>query len=70
MNVIAVAERLHQQRIFREMRQQPQLNLRIVRRKQRVSRLSNECGADLAAQLRADGNVLQVRDWSMTAVPW
>ena len=58
VNVVAVAERLNQQRIFREVRQQAQLNLRVISRKQRISRLRNKSRADLAAQLCADGNVL------------
>ncbi len=61
MNVVSAAERLHQQRIFREMGQQPQLDLRIVGGEHHVARLGNESSANLAAQLRADGNILQVR---------
>ena len=42
------------------MRQQPQLDLRVVGLEQQVSRLGDKCGANLASQLGADGNVLQV----------
>src|SRR6185312_546598 len=40
--------------------QQPQLNLRVVSREQNTSGLGNERGANLATQLRANGNILQV----------
>ena len=60
MDIVAPAERLCQQGIFREVRQQPQLNLRIIGREQRMSWLSNKRRANFAPQLGADGNILQV----------
>ena len=56
-----LAEGFHQQRIFREMREQAQFNLRVIGREQHVAGFGDECRADLAAQLGADGNVLQIR---------
>ena len=52
--------RLDEQRIVREVRQQPQLDLRIVRRKQHVARFRDECGTNAAPQFCANGNILQV----------
>ena len=60
MNVLAIAEGLEQQRIVGEMRQQTQLDLRIVRHQQFPALARNESGADLAAQRGADGDVLQI----------
>ena len=51
----------HQQRIAAEMREQPQLNLRVVGGKQLGARGGDESGANFAAELGADGNVLEIR---------
>src|SRR6185503_18724108 len=56
----ALARRRCSALIFREVGQQPQLNLRVVSREQNTSGLGNERGANLASQLRANGNILQV----------
>ena len=50
----------HQQRIAAEVRQQAQLDLRVVGGEQLRAGRGGECGANLAAQLGADGNVLQI----------
>src|ERR1700734_283043 len=42
------------------MRHQPQLNLRVIRRHQYISRSRNECRANLPADRSSDRNVLQV----------
>src|SRR5207253_2501121 len=51
----------HQQWIVGEMRQQPQLNLRVIGREQHVPWLGNESGTNFAPEFGANGNVLQVR---------
>ena len=51
---------LDQQLVAGEVRQQPQLDLRVVGGEQNVAGLGDEGGANLAAQLGADGNVLQI----------
>ena len=43
------------------MREQPEFDLRIIRGEQHVAGLGGEGGANLAAQFRADRNVLQIR---------
>ena len=48
------AIRLHQQLVAGEVRQQPQLDLRIVGLQQHVPGLGNERGANLAAQFSAN----------------
>ena len=58
MNVLPRAIGLDQQLILGEVRQQPQLNLRVVGLQQNVARLGNEGSANLAAQLGANRNVL------------
>ena len=45
----------------RDVREHAQLDLRVVDRDQRVAGLGDEAGADLAPDLRADRDVLQVR---------
>ena len=42
------------------MRQQPQLDLRIIGGEQLRARRGRECGANLAAELGANGNVLKI----------
>ena len=61
VNVVAASEGLDQQRIVGKVRQQAQLDLRIVGGKQHISRLGDERCTDLAPKLRSNGNVLQVR---------
>src|SRR5438874_8806008 len=60
MNVVAAAEGLGEQPVLGKVRQQPQLDLRVIGGKQHVAELRNECRADLAAKLSTNGNVLQV----------
>ncbi len=50
----------NEQRIVAEVREKPQLDLRVIGREQLRAGCGGECGANLAAQLRAGGNVLQV----------
>jgi len=61
MNVLSIPERFHQNRVARHMGQQAQFNLRIVRHDEFPSRTRDECRANLPAQLRSNGNVLQIR---------
>ena len=60
VNVFARAIGFDQQLVAGEVRQQPQLDLRVVGVEQDVSRLGDEGGANLAAQLGANRNVLQI----------
>jgi hypothetical protein len=60
VDVLAGAVGVQQQRVLREVREQAQLNLRVVRRHQQVARRGDERGANLAAERGADGDVLQV----------
>ena len=60
VDVLAAREALAQRRHVGDMRQQPQLDLRIVGRHQQVPRLGDEGAADAAAFLGADRDVLQV----------
>ena len=61
VNVFVVLVGARQQRIAAEVSQQTQLDLRIIRREQLSAGRGRESGANLAAQLGADGNVLQIR---------
>ncbi len=61
VNVEPVREGLLQLRDVGDMREDAQLDLRVIRRDQRVPRRRHERRADLAPGLRADRNVLQVR---------
>ena len=54
------AKARHQQRIFAEMRHQPQLDLGIIRGDEQVSGCRDERRADLPAQFRLDRDILQV----------
>jgi hypothetical protein len=58
MNVFPGAVGLDQQLVFREVREQSQLDLRIVGFEQNVSRFGNERSANLAAQFGPNGNIL------------
>ena len=51
----------HQQRVTREVGQKAQFDLGIIGGKQLCAGRGGEGGANLAAQLGADGNVLQIR---------
>ena len=61
VDVVAAAEGVDQQRVVGEMRQQAELDLRIVGGEQHAAGLGDEGGANFAAEFGADGNVLQVR---------
>ena len=61
VDILAVAERVHQHRIARHVRQQPQLDLRIIGDDQLPARPRHERRANFAAQLGADRDVLQIR---------
>ena len=60
VDVLADAERLDQRLVAGQVRQHPQLDLRVVGRDQHVAGRGDERAADLAADLGADRNVLQV----------
>ena len=60
MDVLAGAVGVQQQRVLGEVREQAQLNLRVVGGHQQVAGRGDERGADLAADRGADGDVLQV----------
>src|SRR5213596_1836540 len=61
VDVLAGLERLAQLRLAGDVRQDAQLDLRVVGREQLVPRLGDERGADLAPELGADRDRLQVR---------
>src|SRR5262249_2440048 len=61
MDVLAALERLAQLRLAGDVREDAQLDLRVVAGEQPVAGLRNEGGPDLAAELSADGDRLQVR---------
>ena len=54
------AERLDQRLVARQVGEHAQLDLRVVRRDQDVTRFGDERAPDLAAELGADRDVLQV----------
>ena len=60
VNVLIPAECFYQDRVSRQMREDPQLDLGVVRRDQYITRVGNEGRANEAAKLRSNGNVLQV----------
>src|SRR5258707_5925037 len=60
MDVITAAKSFHQQSVFRKVRQQAQLNLRIVGGEQHVAWLRDNRRANFTAQLGANRNILQV----------
>ena len=60
MDVRAVAERLFERLDIGDMRQQPELDLRIIRRQQHMAVIGDKGGADLAAFLGPDRNILQI----------
>ena len=61
VDVGALLERLAQRRHIGHMRRQPQLDLRIVGREQHMAGFRHEAFADLATDLGADRDVLEVR---------
>jgi hypothetical protein len=61
VDVLAAAEGLAQELLAREVREDAQLHLRVVDREQPVTRGGHERRAQLAAERRANGDVLQVR---------
>ncbi len=54
-------ERVHQHGIFRKVRHDAQFDLRVVGGEQDVPLLRHKSSANFAAQLRSNGNILQVR---------
>ena len=60
VHVLAAAEDLLEHLLARDVGQQPQLDLRVVGGDQPVALLGHEAGADLAAALGADRDVLEV----------
>ena len=61
VNVVTAPECLDQQFVLREVRQQTQLDLRVVGSQQDVSGFRDEGGANLAAEFGANWNVLEIR---------
>ncbi len=61
VHVLPALERAHQPLLAREVREDAQLDLRVVGGQQPRARLGHERAADLAAQRRAHRDVLQVR---------
>ena len=61
MDVLVALERLAQLGLAGDVGEDAQLDLRVVRRDEPVARLGHEGGADLASELGADGDRLQVR---------
>ena len=60
VNVLSATEGLNEDRVAGQMREDAQLDLRIIRRKKLVTRGGDERGANLAAKFRANGNILQI----------
>ena len=61
MDVVAALERLDQRLVAGHVREHAQLDLRVVGGNQDVARVGDERAADLAPELGADRDVLQVR---------
>jgi hypothetical protein len=61
MDVLATGERLAQLRLAGDMGQDAELHLRVVGGEEPVALLGDEGRADLAAELRANGDRLEVR---------
>ena len=61
VEIDALAERVDEHRLLGEMREHAELDLRVVGRNQHVAGIGDERAADLAAERRADRDVLQVR---------
>ena len=60
VNVFAAPERFDQRIFLRQVREHAQLDLRVVGRNQHEPGIGDERAPDLAPEIRADGNVLQV----------
>src|SRR5262249_38167623 len=60
VDVDAIAERRRQQRIARQVREDAQLDLRVVGRDQNVARRRDKAATDLHAEVAADRNVLEI----------
>ncbi len=60
VDVLAVAEGLDERRLFGEVREHAQLDLRVVGRDQHVAGFGDEGAPDLAADVGPDRDVLQV----------
>src|SRR5262245_935846 len=60
VNIFSALESFGHNRIAGHVRKYSKLDLRVVSRHQLVSRRSNECSADPAAQFRSDRDVLQI----------
>jgi hypothetical protein len=60
VNVLALAERVDEGLLAGEVREHPQLDLRVVSRDEHVSAFGDEGAPDLAADLGPDRDVLQV----------
>src|SRR5579872_1633055 len=60
VNVLGAAKSFDENRIFGKMRKDAQLDLGIIGGKQNVARLGDEGGANFAAELGANRNVLQI----------
>jgi hypothetical protein len=61
VNVLAGAKSVQQHRILRQMREDAQLDLRVIRAHEHVAGGRDERLTDLASELGANGNVLQIR---------
>ena len=61
VNILALLERPDQRGIVRQMRQNPQLDLRIIRRQQPAVLVGDKCPPDFLAEVGADRYVLQIR---------
>ena len=61
VNVDPSLKRFGQRRVARQMRENSQLDLRVVGGNETIARLGDERRANLAAKRRADRDVLQVR---------
>src|SRR5690348_3201968 len=61
VDVLTRAESLHEHGVFREMRENPKLDLGVIGREQHPAGFSDERGPNLAAKFRAHGDILQVR---------
>ena len=61
MDVFAIPERVDQHGIFRKVRHDAQFDLRVVGGEQYVALFCHKSSANFAAQLRSNGNILQIR---------
>src|ERR1700722_9204797 len=61
MNIFSTTKCLHQYRVFREMSEDSQLDLGVIRRKQQRTGSGDESCANFTSEFRADRNILQIR---------